>query len=373
MKQEHKISEVWPATPVKVVITAGHAATTAYSLIEKLREKHPNWDLYWIGSKHAIEGKNVTTLEHKIFSTLGVAYHTINSGRLQRKLTIWTIPSFFKIPIGFFQAFWELVSIKPNVIISFGGHTSFPVVVAGYILGIPSVLHEQTAAAGLANKICAPLAKVVAISRPSSVKYFPKNKTVLVGNLISKEILSVGKKVKKSSPSTIYITGGSRGSQVINKAVEEVLPNLVKNFKVYHQTGDLDFNHFNSLKSDRYFPLDSLTPFEVMEIYKKSDIVVSRAGANTVSEIMAIGRPSVLIPIPWVQNDEQNKNAEFAVESGIAVLLPEVDLNKENLLSRISYLEANWEKMVKTYKSEFSELDKKASSKLVSLVEDILG
>ncbi|MEK7497672.1 MAG: glycosyltransferase [Patescibacteria group bacterium] len=358
---------------LKIVITAGHAATTAYSLIEKLREKHPDWDLYWIGAKHAIEGKNVTTLEHKIFSTFGVQYRSINSGRLQRKLTIWTIPSLFKIPVGLFQAFWELVSIKPNIIISFGGHTAFPVVVAGYILGIPSVLHEQTAAAGLANKVCAPLARAVAISRSSSVKYFPKNKTVLTGNLISKEILSVGKKTKKSSPPVIYITGGSRGSQTINNVIESSLPELLKDYIVYHHTGELDFENFAKMRNERYFPFASLSPAEVMNIYKKSDIVVSRAGANTVSEIMAIGRPSVLIPIPWVQNDEQNKNAEFAVKERIAVVLPEALLAKKSLLEKINYLDSSWEKIVKGYKSEFSELDKKASSKLVSLVEDIIG
>lgn len=144
------------AKEIRIVLTGGHAGTTAIAVIEELiRRREINWDIYWIGAKKAFEGKSISTLESLHLPKLGVKHYTIISGRLQRKFTPWTIPSLIKIPISFFHAWKVLKQINPRVIISFGGYSAFPVVVAGALKRIPTVIHEQTAAVGRANKLSA--------------------------------------------------------------------------------------------------------------------------------------------------------------------------------------------------------------------------
>lgn len=364
---------------IKILITAGHAATTALSLFEEIRDKKPEWQVMWIGTKKAIEGKSAVTLEHKIFSNLDVKSYSITSGRLQRKLTFWTIPSLLKAPVGFFQAMAILIREKPDVIVSFGGHVSFPVTVSGFILGIPIVVHEQTSGAGLANRIESKFATRVGISRRSSFELFPKGKTTLVGNLIRKEIAKVKPKVKISNPPVIYFTGGSRGSQVINQTLDDSLEMLLKNYKVIHQTGEVDFKYFSDRRSGlppelskNYIVKGSFDSKEVSDIFSKADIVVSRAGANTVSELIVTRKPSILIPIPWVQNNEQEKNARIAEEIGLSTTIKEADLSSDTLVAAIANIKKNWQKISKNSSEEIENLDRNASSKLLGVIESCL-
>lgn len=363
----------------KVLMTAGHAATTAFSLFEEIKSTKENWEVLWVGTKKAVEGKDVTTLEHKIFSNLGIRSYFINSGRLQRKLSIYTIPSILKFPVGFFEALAILLREKPDIIVSFGGHVSFPVTLAGFLIGIPVVVHEQTTAAGLANKLEAVFAKKVAISRDSSREYFPKKKTVLTGNLVRKSITAIKPKLVIGKPPVIYITGGSRGSQMLNQAVDGCLESLLTDFAVIHQTGDLDFAHFIERKdslaknlSSRYEVGGSFNTKEIVAIFKKADIVISRAGANTVSEILVTRKPSVLIPIAWVQKNEQEKNARIAEAVGLSRIIREQDLTSDKLLNEVGYLRENWDSISKNSSREIENLDKNASKRMVSLIESIL-
>jgi len=355
-----------------IVLTGGHAATTAIAIIEEIKKKYEKENLYWIGPKSAFEGKFIPSISSSIMPTLGVTYIPIVAGRIQRKFTVWTIPALLKIPVGLINAFKILTDIKPSKIISFGGYASVPVCIAGWILKIPVFIHEQTVAVGRANRFCAPFAKKIFIAREESRIYFPKDKVILVGNPVSETISKIKPKKKLGNPPVIYITGGSRGAQRINKVIRESLYELVKIYRVIHQTGILDFEEFKKKRED--FPLDLkknyevydfLDPKEIPSILERSDLIISRAGANTVSEIMIAKRPSILIPIPWTAYDEQLKNAKMAEKSGIALVLEEKDLSSENLILKIDYIFKNWAKMIKNSDDTLANLDRKASKKLV--------
>ncbi|HWA51941.1 MAG TPA: UDP-N-acetylglucosamine--N-acetylmuramyl-(pentapeptide) pyrophosphoryl-undecaprenol N-acetylglucosamine transferase [Patescibacteria group bacterium] len=364
-----------------ILITGGHAATTAIPVIEKLQKEYSGYNLFWVGPKSAVEGKFVPTLASEVMPKLGVKFIPITTGRLQRKFTIWTIPSLLKIPIGILQSFKILFDIKPKIILSFGGYASVPVCFAGFVLGIPVFVHEQTVAVGLANKISSSFAKKIFIAREESKQSLHDclgKKIFLVGNPISSEILKIPAKTKISKSPTLYITGGSSGAQRINNAVSEILYELLKNYKVIHQTGKLDYQKFENLKNE--FPTDLkknyevyafLDPKNVSNIFEKSDLIISRAGANTISEIAITGRPAIIIPIPWTSYNEQFKNAQMLEKSGQAIVLEEKYLTGQNLLNKINLVIKNWKSMANK-KSEIAELDKKAAGKIVQEIEEYL-
>lgn len=358
----------------KLVLTGGHAATTALSTIEEILRRESNVKIYWIGSKKAMEGSSVPSLESTIFPKSGVEFKPIISGRLQRRFSIWTIPSLLKIPFGFIHAFLILFKIKPNLILSFGGSAAFPVVFAGWILRIPVVIHEQTTAVGRGNKISAVFSKKVAISRKSSEKYFKKGKTVLTGNPILTQIAEIGQKTKKEDPPCIYVTGGSRGSTFINGLIFETLREILKKYYLVHQVGYIDYKTASKIKEnlpqklkERYEPYPVIDPMQVDGVYKRADLVISRAGANTVSEVIATKRPAIFIPISWSYANEQEKNAIFAKKWGVVKILDQEKVNGRTLLNSI-------EKML-SQKQEFKEfdLDKNASKRLIDLIEKYLA
>jgi UDP-N-acetylglucosamine--N-acetylmuramyl-(pentapeptide) pyrophosphoryl-undecaprenol N-acetylglucosamine transferase len=369
------VSKSKPIKTKKIVITGGHAGSTSYATIEELRKNHQlNWDIYFIGSKNAMEGRSVKTLESEVFPKIGVKYYPITTGRLQRNFTLFTLPSLIKIPIGFLNAFFLIAKIKPDITLSFGGFAAFPVVVLSYILGIPVIIHEQTVEVGRTNKYSKFFAKKIAVSRPESLKYFPKEKIVVTGNPISKEIENVLPKKKIGNPVTIFITGGSRGSTTLNYIVIQNLDYLLGNFKVIHQTGTLDFERIKNIRNSlpdklkrNYEIFGVIQPWDWYKFIEKADLIISRSGANIVSEIVATKRPSILIPIPFSYKNEQLNNARYAKNLGIAEIIEQKNLNSGNLMGTINKIANNWKSMINDMKDPMIN-DRYASEKLVNLI-----
>ena len=360
----------------RVVLTGGHAATTAVAVTQEIKSERLNWELYWIGVKGAIEGRSIATLESEVLPQLGVKFLPLTTGRIQRHFTIWTIPSILKIPIGLIQAFYYLVKVKPSAILSFGGFASFPVVLSAKILGIPIVMHEQTSVAGRANLLSAKFASVIAVSRKASDKYYPSGKCRLTGNPVMKGITRVKPKFKLGRPPVIFITGGSRGSRVINNAVREILKKLLVKYKLIHQTGGLDYLKFSEIKQklpralrDNYEVFVRVSPLDVYKIYQKCDIVVARAGANTVSEVMMIKRPAILIPLPISFMGEQQENAKIAKDWGIARIIPQESLTPEILFKNIEGAVDTYSLVVERVRSKQSP-DLDASKKLLQILKE---
>jgi len=329
----------------RIVITGGHF-TPALAVIDELK-KRKGWEIYYFSRKFAFEGKNVLAEEYLEIPRTGTKYIFIFTGRLQRRFTRHTIPSLFKIPIGFFQSLYYLWRIKPGVILSFGSYSSTPVVIAGWFLRIPIISHEQTIAWGLANKINSFFSRKIAVSYRESLKMFPRNKVVYTGNPLRKEVFDpkitpLAREVlfrkRKIGLPLIYITGGNSGAKIINQTVVELLQKILKKFIVVHQSGILDFKtiemyseNFSETMKERYF-LKSFWPSEEIGwIFKNSEFVISRSGANICYELGALKKPAILIPLPFSQKNEQLENAKQLTSCGLGMVLEQKELTAQNL------------------------------------------
>jgi len=364
---------------VNIVLCGGHAGSTAYAVIQEIKEMYPEWRIHFIGARSAFEGKKVMTLESVVFPKIGVKYLPLFTGRLQRNFGINTIPSLVKIPFGFIHALFYLAKIKPKVILSFGGFVSVPLVFAAYLMSIPVAVHEQTSSAGLSNILSSRFAKIIFISRPTSKIYFPKSKVMLTGNPISREIVSIKPKKSIGGLPVILVTGGSRGSIFINDNLKVILEKILISYSVIHQTGELQYSFFKSVRNKlepkkrvRYEVHSLIPSWEWHNIIKKADIVVSRSGANIVSEILTLKKPAVLIPIPNTYKDEQLKNALLAKKFGVAEILKQEILTPQILYSTINKIVKNWHKIV-SRASRKNTFDHLAAGKVVKQLSNLIN
>lgn len=328
---------------MKLIIIGGHLAP-ALSVLEVLPK---NIKVLFVGRKYALEGDNALSLEYRTISALGIPFVGLNTGRLQRKVTKFTLLSLLKLPFGIIKSFLILLTFKPDVVVGFGGYVSIPVSFCAFLLGIPIIIHEQTMEAGLANRIISKFAKKVCISWNTSRKYFPKNKIVLTGNPIRKFITLNSKfSIFNNNLPTIYITGGSSGSHAINALTEEIIEQLLLFCNVIHQTGDAqkyhDFDRLIKIRNnlpetlrENYIIQKLIDPAGIGDILKSSDLIISRSGMNTVSELVYFEKPAILIPLPFSQHDEQLKNAKFLEKIGLGTVLQQRTLSGKRLLNSI--------------------------------------
>ncbi len=342
---------------MKLIITGGHLSP-ALAVIDALPQ---GTEVLFVGRKYTFEGDEALSLEYTTITSLGISFKTLTTGRLQRKFTKHTLPSLVKFPYGIFEALRLLRSFHPDIVLTFGGYLSLPIALAARILGIPIVIHEQTLGAGLANKYIARFADTVCISWEQSRKYFKSKNIVLTGNPLRQEFLKESHMYKISAFTTpiIYITGGSAGSHAINQVIEENLPNLLERYHIVHQTGDSrefeDYERLSKYKEtlekklkDRYVLMKFVKPTEVAGILKNSDIAISRSGINTVTELLYFAKPSILIPLPHGQQNEQFKNAVFLKDLGLSevilqnYLTPTLLLNiLEKMIASLKIYQAN--------------------------------
>lgn len=359
---------------MKVVIVGGHFSP-ALSVIQNL----VNDEVYYFGRKHVFEGDKAISFEYQEITKMGIPFFPLKTARLQRKFSRYTLPSFGKLPVGFIQSFLLLKKIKPDVVVSFGGYLSIPVGFAAYALKIPLVIHEQTFDAGFANKVLSRFAKKICISWETSEKYFPKEKIVLTGNPIRKEILDKLEVYKKNEKfPLIYITGGSSGSHIINSVVAKTIDKLYKKYVVFHQTGDSqkykDYDQLLKIKEnlskehkENYLLEKFLSPKDSAVLIKSADLVIGRSGVNTVTELIYLKKPAILIPITYSQKNEQLKNAEFMKDFGLAEIIDEKLLNEKVFLEKIEHIFDN----IKNYRTEKDILFENSAQKIVKVLEDV--
>lgn len=330
---------------MKVLVTGAHF-TPALATIEELK-KIEGMEVVYVGRSTTLEGDKTQSVESQVLPSLGVKFISIIAGRLQREFSIYTIPSLLKIPIGFLQAFLIILTEKPDVILSFGGYVAVPLVVLGWLFSIPIIVHEQTLITGLANKISSLFADKIAVS--FDLNAFKGEKVVVAGNPIRREIIAKSNDVKlmlpRSGLPTLLIMGGNQGSHVINLAVKECLGQLLKVAQVFHQTGDSKYRDYERLiESGRSgdsgafrerYKVSKWIGEEYPEILQKADLVVSRAGINSLMEAAILGKPVLIIPI---QNKEQKKNAQYFEGLGLAKILPQSKLTGNILLYNIKHM-----------------------------------
>lgn len=302
-------------------------------MIEELK-KYSDVTVVYVGRKTTQEGDPSLSAESKVLPKLGIKYVPITTGRLQREFTLYTIPSLLKIPIGFIQALYIIFKEKPNVVLSFGGYVAVPIVLASWLFSIPILVHEQTLVLGLANQISSFFANKKAISFKTEKV---DGKTIVTGNPIRRMILESQESVKH--PLTILITGGNQGSHTINLAVEEILGKLTKLASVIHVTGDNKFKDFKRLEKlqNKKYRVFKLIDENWGKILSNADLVVSRAGINTLTELAYLEKPALVIPFEPLYHDEQNKNAKFFERLGLVRILPQSKLSGKALIENLKY------------------------------------
>lgn len=345
----------------KIIITGGGSGghiSAAKAIIDEIKERFriTSDNLLYIGSDLGMVGeKPGSSLDMKVMKKERVNQRYIRGGKLQRRFSLRGIYLLLRTILGFVDSYNILSKYKPDIIISTGGFVTVPVCLIGkFFFKAKIYLHEQTAAVGLSNKIVGKYAEKILIAYPLSEDYFPKERTILTGNPVRKEVfLDSGKtplttKLKKMIEQQeefpiIYISGGSLGSHLINKTIKQSMINLLQDFQIILQTGDSqitnDYNLLNLEKDklepelrERIFITKYVQDNEIGCVFNNIDMFIGRAGANTVYELGLMSIPSILIPIPWVTHNEQMRNAEVLKDVGLARIIREGELTPEKLV-----------------------------------------
>jgi UDP-N-acetylglucosamine--N-acetylmuramyl-(pentapeptide) pyrophosphoryl-undecaprenol N-acetylglucosamine transferase len=357
-----------------IVFVGGHAATTAYSvfLSAKNTEVFDGYSFHWVGSSTSHSGVKSAPFEHGLFPKIGIKTHYLHAAKLDRKITRHSLGNLLNIVRAGVGAFILISRLKPSLVLSFGGSISLPVVIASWINRVPVLVHEQTTMAGLSNRIGAFFARKVLLSRENSLQFFDRSKCEIVGNPINPAIVATKVTVGGEKLPKLVILGGSRGSSVINKLVFENISELVKKYDVHHVVGNLDFNASKNYRFKNYHPYSFIEPTHMGSLYSGCHLMVARSGANTVSEVLYLGIPTLFIPIPWASLDEQGENARFAEKLGIAKILDQNKIDLQSFVKNIDQLHKDSKRMREKWTRASLPHDELAAKKICDQISVVL-
>jgi UDP-N-acetylglucosamine--N-acetylmuramyl-(pentapeptide) pyrophosphoryl-undecaprenol N-acetylglucosamine transferase len=337
-------------SPLSVVFagggTGGHTAA-GLAIATALRARLGDGvQLAWIGSQTGVEASWVPAA--------GIPYDAIPTGKLRRQLAWRNLTDLaLRVPAGFGRALALLGRRRPAVVVATGGFVAVPTAVAAAVRRCPLLAHEQVVVPGLANRLIGRLADRVAVTFAASATAFPRGKVVVTGNPIRPALLTgqraraiEGFRLDPAAPLT-YVTGGALGAHRLNRVVGAALGALLPVTQIVHQAGDNAQGDLAWLRgeaarlspplAERYRVLAHVGD-ELGDLYAAASLVIGRAGAGTVTELAALGLPSILIPLPGARGDEQTANARVLADAGAAVLLPERDLTPERLVHEVRAL-----------------------------------
>jgi UDP-N-acetylglucosamine--N-acetylmuramyl-(pentapeptide) pyrophosphoryl-undecaprenol N-acetylglucosamine transferase len=330
--------------------TGGH--TSAGLAVAAALAERGVTDLCWIGSRHGIEARHVPAA--------GLPFHPVPAGKLRRYWDRKNVTDLgVRVPAGLIRSTRLLRRLRPDVLFVTGGFVALPPALAARALGIPIVVHEQTAVPGLANRIAGRFARFVAVGFQGGGRGFPEHRVRVTGNPVRPELLGgCAEEARRrfrldAAWPVVYVTGGSQGSHRINRAVGAALPGLLTVAQLVHQCGD------NPETGDREWleaqaealpgPLQcryrvfGYVGAELCHLYAGTDLVIARSGAGTVTECCALGKPALYIPLPGTSGDEQTANARLIEAAGGAVVLAQALLTPERLLETVKTLLADRE------------------------------
>lgn len=323
----------------KIVLTGGGTAghvTPNIALLPSLRQA--GYEISYVGSYDGIE--------KKLMADFDIPYTGISTGKLRRYLDIKNLTDPFRVLKGFSEARHYLKEYQPDVVFSKGGFVSVPVVRAAASLKIPCIIHESDMTPGLANKLCFSAATKICCNFPETVKMLPEGKAVLTGSPIRVE-LTQGNKIAgldmcgfTANKPVIMVIGGSLGAANVNKAVRDALPQLLEDFQVVHLCGKDKID--NLLLTTPGYRQFEYVKAELKDLFAMADIVISRAGANAICELLALRKPNILIPLPAASSrGDQLLNAQSFESQGFSIVINEDDLTTELLVGRVHELFCN--------------------------------
>ena len=337
--------------------TAGHV-TPNLAILPSLKEA--GYDVHYIGSYNGIE--------RKLIENAGIPYEGISSGKLRRYFDLKNFTDPLRVVKGYFEACKLMKKHKPDVVFSKGGFVAVPVVLAAKRYKVPTIIHESDMTPGLANKLCIPSAKKVCCNFPETLKYLPSDKAVLSGSPIRAELLT-GDRLSglqytnlSAAKPIILVIGGSLGSVKVNTAIRSILPKLLEKFQVIHicGKGHIDESLIGTAGYVQYEYVDK----PLKHLFAAANIIVSRAGANSICEFLALRKPALLIPLSAAASrGDQILNAHSFEKQGFAAVLEEEQLTGESLEKALTDLWENRDAYVSAM----------AASQVGNPIETIIG
>ncbi len=320
----------------KIVLTGGGTAghvTPNIALFPALKES--GYEIHYIGSYNGIE--------KRLIEDYDIPYYGISTGKFRRYFDLKNFTDPVRVIKGYAEARKYMKQIKPDVVFSKGGFVSVPVVRAAHSLGIPCVIHESDMTPGLANKLCIPVAEKVCCNFPETLQMLPQDKAVLTGSPIRAE-LRQGNRIAAldlcgftANKPVIMVIGGSLGAASINKVVREALPKLLEDFQIVHICGKEKID--NLLLNVPGYRQFEYVKAELKDLFALTDVVISRAGANAICELLALKKPNVLIPLSARSSrGDQILNARSFESQGFSIVIDEDDLIDSVLIEKVHEL-----------------------------------
>lgn len=330
----------------KIVLTGGGTAghvTPNFALVPHLQQA--GWEIHYIGTHDGIERTLVGTQ---------LPYYAISAGKFRRYFDLKNFSDPFRVLKGVFDAASILRKIRPQVVFSKGGFVTVPVTIAAWFLGIPVVLHESDLTPGLANRLSLPFAKRLCLTFPDSLNHV-KEKAIVTGTPIRPELFQGSRerglqfcKFSQNYP-TLLIMGGSLGSAILNQTIRDNLRILVSQYQVIHLCGKGNLDP--QIKNPRYCQLEYAQE-ELPDLFAAADFVISRAGANSIFELVALTKPNILVPLSrQASRGDQILNAESFARQGFSLVIQEEELTVDELLHQLTDLATNREKFVGAMRS----------------------
>lgn len=316
--------------------TAGHVIPNL-ALIDELQQT--DWAIDYIGAPHSIE--------ENMIKAKGIRFYTVKSGKLRRHFSWKNFVDPFKILVGIIQSIAILRRLKPDVVFSKGGFVAFPVVIGAWINGIPVIAHESDLTPGLANRLCFPFVKTLCITFAEAKKAFKnQNKVIVTGTPIRPQLFQ-GNQEKAyqccrftNIKPTLLVIGGSQGSTIINTTIRKNLDALTKDFQVIHLCGKGKLDS-SLMEHSLYYQMEYAND-ELADLFSIADMVISRAGANTLYEIVALAKPHILIPLSTqASRGDQIQNANYFAKKDMSVVISEETLTGSTLMTAIEQVQAN--------------------------------
>ena len=323
----------------KIILTGGGTAghvTPNIALLPSLKKS--NYVIEYIGTANGIE--------KILIENQNIKYHVISSGKFRRYFDIKNFTDPFKVIKAIWQASEIIKKEKPDLVFSKGGFVSVPVVIGAFFNKVPIIIHESDMTPGLANRLSIPYATKVCVTFPETLKYIKKNKAVLTGSPIRRELLNgssiLGAKLCNfgDKKTVLLIIGGSLGSRAINEIVRKSINTLLISYNIIHicGKGNIDKNLLNRINYAQFEYVNE----ELPNLYSYSDIIISRAGANVIFELLALKKPNLLIPLPAKSSrGDQILNARSFEKSGFSLVINEENLTEDLLAERLNFLFKN--------------------------------
>lgn len=354
--------------------TGGHLIPLL-SVIAEIKKRQPDVEFLFVGPKSDF---------NETLRAEGIAIKEVNAGKFRRYFSMENFSDIFKVLIGIDEAIFHILRFKPDVVFSKGGFASVPAVVAASYTFIPILTHESDTVPGMANKFIGKFASKIFISFPATRRYFPDHKIIVSGNPIREDILHGDKNraqryfnLRENLP-VVLVFGGSQGAQRINEILLGALPKLLEKFQIIHVCGsknreDIEKKINNMSLSPEikkryksYAYLDE----EMKDAFALSDFVVSRAGANSLSEIIALEKPSFIIPLPSAANNHQYQNAKYFADEKLILMTEEKDLDVEKFSSKLEELQSQRDEIISNLKKYNTSLEGKKPAEIIA--EEIL-